>query len=70
MRKVSNWIASLGGFELAGPSQFPSEYEDFLQWHYERQLTAGFSQDDIEDYPAGKLIEAMTERVRIGHHRG
>ena len=69
IRKVRNWITSLGGFELLGPSKVLSEYEDFFEWYYERQLAAGFSQDDIEDYPTGELIDAMTEWVSLGRPR-
>ena len=65
MRKVRNWIMTIGEFERLGSSKVLGEYEDFLEWYYERQLAAGFSQDDIEDYPTGELIDAMTDWVRL-----
>ncbi len=70
MRKVRNWITSLGGFELLGASKILGEYDDFHKWYYDRQRAAGFSQEDIEDYPTGELIDAMGEWMRLGCPRG
>ena len=37
------------------------DYEDFQKWHYERQLDAGFSEEDIQDYPTPELLDAMLQ---------
>lgn len=67
VRKVRNWIDGLGDFELIGPHRIFSEYEDFYEWYYERQLEAGFSERDIQDYSTPKLLKEMrhwTEKDR------
>ena len=33
--------------------------EHFQEWYYERQLEAGFSEDDIQDYSTVELLKAM-----------
>jgi len=38
-----------------------AEYEDFHEWHYERQLEAGFADEDIQDYSTPELLHAMIE---------
>jgi hypothetical protein len=60
-RKVRNWITGLGGFERVGAGRILAEYEDFHEWHYERQLEAGFSDEDIQDYSTPELLHAMLE---------
>lgn len=61
VRKVRNWLVNLGGFENVGAARILAEYEDFQEWYYERQLDAGFSVEDIEDYPTIELLRAMQE---------
>ena len=41
-------------------------YTDFQEWYYEKQLAAGFSEDDIQDYPTSELLAAMTEWTTLG----
>ena len=69
IRKVRNWLASLGGFPNLGPSKILSEYEDFQEWHFERQLEAGFSEDDILDFQTPGLLTAMFEWMDRGQPR-
>ena len=67
VRKVRNWISGLGGFESVGATRILLQYEDFHRWHYERQLEAGFSEEDIQDYSTPELLHAMlewTDRLR------
>lgn len=66
IRKVRNWITGQGGFEEVGAAKVLSEYEDFQEWYYEKQLAAGFSEDDIQDYPTSELLRAMHEWVALG----
>ena len=67
VRKVWSWITGIVGGELVGATRILAEYEDFQKWHYERQLEAGFSEDDIRDYPTPELLRAMLGW--IGQHR-
>lgn len=69
VRKVRNWLVGQGGFENVGASRILGEYEDFQEWYFERQLDAGFSEDDILDYSTAELLAAMLEWVRSGKPR-
>ena len=44
-----------------GAAYILAEYENFQKWHYVRQLQAGFSEEDIQDYPTAELLRAMHE---------
>lgn len=66
IRKVRNWITTLGVPKLIGADKVSGEYEDFLGWHYKGLDAAGFSPEDIKDYPTKELIDAMTEWVSRG----
>lgn len=69
VRKVRNWLTGIGGFERLGAARILSEYEDFQEWYFERQLEAGFSEEDIQDYPTAELLAAMIEWVALGRPR-
>lgn len=66
VRKVRNWITGIGGFESLGAARILAEYEDFQEWHYERRRAAGFSEEDIQDYPTPELLGAMIEWIERG----
>jgi len=70
VRKVRNWLAGMGGFERIGAARVVADYEDFQQWHIERQRAVGFSDDDITDYSTAELLEAMFEWQREREGRG
>jgi hypothetical protein len=59
VRKVRNWLANEAQLAADGSSRIVASYFDFQEWHYERQLAAGFSEDDILDYPTGELLTSM-----------
>ena len=61
VRKVRNWITGQGGFEHVGAARILAEYGDFHEWHYKRQLEAGFDDEDIQDYSTPELLHAMIE---------
>ena len=69
VRKVRNWLTGLGGFELIGAARILAEYEDFQEWHYEQQLEAGFSEEDIQDYSTAEFLQAMYEWTDQGRPR-
>lgn len=69
VRKVRNWLSGFGDFQVVGAGRVLSEYEDFQEWYYERQLDAGFSEDDIQDYPTSELMASMFEWVAQGKPR-
>ena len=69
VRKVRNWLTGQGGFELIGAARILAEYEDFQEWHYEQQLEAGFSEEDIQDYSTAEFLQAMYEWTDQGRPR-
>lgn len=66
VRKVRNWLVSEAGLELRGATGVLGAYADFQEWYYERQLAAGFSDDDIMDYPTSELLKAMSQWMDEG----
>ena len=66
VRKVRNWLVSEAGAAKTGAKRILGSYYDFQQWHYENQLAAGFSEQDIQDYPTSELLEAMTDWMAEG----
>ena len=69
VRKVRNWIATQGEIDCAGAARILAQYEDFQTWHYKRQRAAGFSDDDIRDYPTPELLDAMNAWIEQGSPR-
>lgn len=61
MRKVRNWFSDEARENVDGAGRILNAYEDFQEWHYNRQLSRGFSEKDIQDYPTSELVEAMKE---------
>lgn len=66
VRKVRNWLASDGALKPAAAGAIMSAYISFSEWHYERQLSMGYSEGDIQDYPTIELLAAMQEWVAAG----
>lgn len=66
VRKVRNWLVSEAGADAVGAAAILGKYADFQQWYYEKQLVAGFSEEDIKDYPTNELLQAMTDWVGAG----
>lgn len=66
VRKVRNWLVSEAGVAAEGASRILGAYADFQEWYYERQLAAGFSEEDIQDYPTKELLDAMNSWIAEG----
>jgi hypothetical protein len=66
VRKVRNWLVSEAGVSANGATKILGAYVDFQEWHYERQLAAGFSEEDIQDYPTSELLDSMTDWIAKG----
>jgi hypothetical protein len=66
VRKVRNWLVSEAGITAPGASAILGKYADFQEWYYEKQLAAGFSEEDIQDYPTSELLVAMKEWCSLG----
>jgi hypothetical protein len=66
VRKVRNWLVNEASTENVGASKILGAYSDFQEWYYERQLRAGFSEEDIQDYPTKELLPAMRLWIEEG----
>lgn len=66
VRKVRNWLVSEAGVQGVGAARILGAYADFQEWYYEKQLAAGFSDEDIQDYPTSELLDAMKDWVAAG----
>jgi hypothetical protein len=61
VRKVRNWMVTVGAAAAPGSAHILAEYADFRRWHFEKLIANGFSQEDITDYPTVELLTAMKE---------
>ena len=66
VRKVRNWLVTEAGVSADGASRILGAYADFQGWDYKRQLAAGFSEEDIQDYPTKELLDAMNSWIAEG----
>jgi len=66
VRKVRNWLVSEAGASAEGATRILGAYADFQEWYYESQLSQGFSEEDIQDYPTSELLAAMKDWIAKG----
>lgn len=66
VRKVRNWLVSEARARAPGARRILDAYEDFQAWYYQRQLSNGFSDEDIQDYPTTELLSAMNDWIDAG----
>ena len=66
VRKVRNWLVSEAAIEAPGAARVLARYVGFQGWYYQKQLAAGFSEDDIKDYPTSELLKAMLDWMQVG----
>lgn len=66
VRKVRNWLVSEAAITADGAARILARYVDFQGWYFEKQLAAGFSEDDIKDYDTSELLTAMNEWMASG----
>lgn len=61
IRQVRNWLVNEANAERIGAAKILGAYTGFQEWHYEKLLADGFSEDDIQDYPTGELLAGMND---------
>lgn len=67
IRCVRNWLVNdAQASRTTAPGRLIGKYADFSGWHYERQLAAGFTAEDIEEYPTKELLAAMVDWLALG----
>lgn len=63
---VRNWLVRQANAQPVGRTRILSDYADFQEWYWERELTMGASEDDIRAYPTVHMVEAMRQWVDAG----
>lgn len=58
---VRNWLVSEAAATRVAPSRILNGYSDFQEWHYEKCLSEGYSETDIQEYPTRELLQSMEE---------
>lgn len=66
IRVVRRWLLKQTDAEPIGAALIDSHYVGFQEWHWERELAAGASEDDIREYPTIDVVHAMQEWVATG----
>lgn len=67
MEATRDWLVSEAGADRTiSPTEIKGAYEDFHEWHYEKKLSEGFSDNDIKSYPTVELLEEMKEWISRG----
>ncbi|QEE35199.1 hypothetical protein FTO60_05410 [Octadecabacter sp. SW4] len=59
IRIVRDWLRSEAEIKAPGPAALLGQYVTFQEWHYERLLDEGYSDDDIQEYPTFELLESI-----------
>lgn len=66
VRKVRNWLVTEAEAPSHGAGLLIGKYFSFQGWNYDKQIDAGFSEEDIKDYPTKELLEAMNIWMSAG----
>jgi hypothetical protein len=66
VRHVRNWLVRQANAQPVGPTRILSDYADFQEWYWERELAMGASEDDIRAYPTVHMVDAMRQWVDAG----
>jgi hypothetical protein len=70
VRQVRNWLVAQAGAPKMGAALIQGKYIAFQEWYYERELSAGSSEDDIREYPTVEVIRSMHEWMSAGQPIG
>lgn len=66
VRHVRNWLVFHAAAEPIGAQRILDDYATFQEWHWERELESGASEEDILEYPTAQMISAMRDWVEGG----
>lgn len=66
VRIVNRWLINNAEAPPIGAAQLLHHYADFQEWYWERELSRGASQKDIQEYPTMEFVRAMREWVDQG----
>lgn len=66
VRRVRDWLVDKAGADPIGSARIQGKYIAFQEWHYERELSNGASDDDIKEYPTNLILTAMREWMDAG----
>jgi hypothetical protein len=60
---VRDWLAEQAKLSAPGPARIWGAFNDFMADNYDRLLSEGYSQKNIEQLPANELISSMRKWV-------
>jgi hypothetical protein len=66
IKAVRAWLVSEARAKKIAPTVILNGYSDFQEWHYERQLSEGYSEEDIQEYPTLELLHSMQDWLAAG----
>lgn len=66
MDEVRGWLIVNADADSVGGARIRGKYNDFQEWNYEKQLSEGFSEDDIKKYDNAELLLAMKKWKKLG----
>jgi len=70
VRIVRRWLVNQAGAEPLGAAEVMSDYADFQEWYWEREISRGASEEDIQEYPTIEFVRAMQEWFTLGKPLG
>ena len=66
VRHIRSWLIAQAGAPSIGASRIQGKYSAFQEWYWEREISAGSSEEDIREYPTTEVINAMHEWIEAG----
>jgi hypothetical protein len=63
VRIVRDWLAEQANVSAPGPARIWGAFNEFMADNYDRLVSEGYSEKNIEQLPANKLISSMQEWV-------
>lgn len=66
VRHVRSWLVAKAGAQAIGASRILGAYVAFQEWYWDRELSAGSSEEDIRAYPTGEILAAMRSWMKAG----
>lgn len=66
VRVVRRWLIQQADAEPLGAAKILFDYADFQEWHWEREISLGASEEDILQYPTIDFVRAMQEWFALG----
>lgn len=66
MKQVLYWLIQEAKIESVGYANVEQKYTDFQEWHFEKMISEGHSQEEIREYPTALVLKSMNEWSEVG----